>query len=65
MARGGELQRWRADLTEPRAAGDALLADVPAGLRGAAGQEAREIGYVAVALEQRDDPSTARMPTPA
>ena len=38
--------------TETRAAGDALLADVPAGHRGAGSQEAREIGHIAAAQEQ-------------
>ena len=38
--------------TQARAAGDALLANVPAGLRGAGGQEAREIGHVAPAQKQ-------------
>ena len=38
--------------TETRAAGDALLSNVPAGHRGAGSQEARKIGHIAAAQEQ-------------
>ena len=38
--------------TQARPTGDALLANIPTGLRGAGSQEAREIGHVAAAHEQ-------------
>lgn len=37
---------------QPRTAGDAFFANVPAGLRGACRQEARQVGHVAAADEQ-------------
>src|SRR5204863_253385 len=38
--------------TQTRAAGDALLANVPAGLRGAGGQETGDIGHIAPTQKQ-------------
>src|SRR6476469_4530806 len=38
--------------TKPAATGEALLANVPSGLRGAGRQEAREIGHIAAAQEK-------------